>query len=186
MHPDQRALLDTILAYPSEETPRLVYADWLEENGDRRRAAFIRDGVDSGVPQKPSYHWIDYPTDVIAGWQRGFIDEVSCTMGCWMQFAEEIMRWHPVRRVNVTDKSPWYSAPNDEEYYGWWCDHHGSSISPVDIPKETLGAMCDDPRRIKTPVDYRYEAHGGIVAFASDTDAIDALSDACIQFGKGK
>jgi uncharacterized protein (TIGR02996 family) len=30
----QRSLLGAILAEPAEEAPRLVYADWLEENGD--------------------------------------------------------------------------------------------------------------------------------------------------------
>ena len=36
------ALLAAILAAPDEDTPRLVYADWLEENGEPERAAFIR------------------------------------------------------------------------------------------------------------------------------------------------
>ncbi|MEK6238587.1 MAG: TIGR02996 domain-containing protein, partial [Planctomycetales bacterium] len=32
-----------ILANPSDPTPRLVYADWLEERGDDKKAAFFRD-----------------------------------------------------------------------------------------------------------------------------------------------
>lgn len=36
------ALLAAILANPGDDTPRLVYADWLEEAGDANRAAFIR------------------------------------------------------------------------------------------------------------------------------------------------
>ena len=31
-----------ICANPDEDTVRLVYADWLDENGDPDRAAFIR------------------------------------------------------------------------------------------------------------------------------------------------
>jgi uncharacterized protein (TIGR02996 family) len=38
----ERALLAAILANPDDDLPRLVYADWLEENGRPRRAEFIR------------------------------------------------------------------------------------------------------------------------------------------------
>lgn len=34
--------LDAILASPADDTPRLVYADWLDDNGDTARAEFIR------------------------------------------------------------------------------------------------------------------------------------------------
>lgn len=34
--------LEQILAEPSEDAPRLVYADWLEEHGDADRAELIR------------------------------------------------------------------------------------------------------------------------------------------------
>ena len=40
---DRQALLAAILTYPADDTPRLVYADWLEENGEAERAVFIRD-----------------------------------------------------------------------------------------------------------------------------------------------
>src|SRR5262245_7353205 len=36
------ALLRAILEEPHDDGPRLVYADWLEENGDQARAEFIR------------------------------------------------------------------------------------------------------------------------------------------------
>jgi uncharacterized protein (TIGR02996 family) len=34
--------LDAILADPGDDTPRLVYADWLEEYGQAERGEFIR------------------------------------------------------------------------------------------------------------------------------------------------
>jgi uncharacterized protein (TIGR02996 family) len=34
--------LDTIIAHPHDDSPRLVYADWLEEQGECDRAEFIR------------------------------------------------------------------------------------------------------------------------------------------------
>jgi uncharacterized protein (TIGR02996 family) len=38
----ETAFLRTILADPDDDAPRLVYADWLDENGDADRAEFIR------------------------------------------------------------------------------------------------------------------------------------------------
>src|SRR5262245_13568791 len=39
---DERAFLDAILADPDADAPRLVFADWLQENGRPERAEFIR------------------------------------------------------------------------------------------------------------------------------------------------
>ena len=39
---DGLGLLDAILADPADDAPRLVYADWLDENGQAERAEFIR------------------------------------------------------------------------------------------------------------------------------------------------
>ncbi|MBY0232307.1 MAG: TIGR02996 domain-containing protein [Gemmataceae bacterium] len=49
----ERMLLHAILEEPQEKLPRLVYADWLEENGREPRAEFIRaqialDGLEEG------------------------------------------------------------------------------------------------------------------------------------------
>ncbi len=42
------ALLRTILAAPDEDAPRLVYADWLTEQGREEMAAFIRKEITDG------------------------------------------------------------------------------------------------------------------------------------------
>lgn len=39
---DEQGLLAAICAYPDDDTPRMVFADWLEENGQSERAEFIR------------------------------------------------------------------------------------------------------------------------------------------------
>jgi len=39
---DESALLGAIRGNPDEDTPRLVFADWLQENGQTERAEFIR------------------------------------------------------------------------------------------------------------------------------------------------
>lgn len=42
MHDEERALLAAIIAHPDEDTPRLVYADWLQEHDQPERAEYIR------------------------------------------------------------------------------------------------------------------------------------------------
>src|ERR1043165_8521656 len=39
---DLDALYASVLADPADDTPRLVYADWLDEHGQPERAEFIR------------------------------------------------------------------------------------------------------------------------------------------------
>lgn len=39
---DREALLSAVIATPKDDLPRLVFADWLEENGEAERAEFIR------------------------------------------------------------------------------------------------------------------------------------------------
>jgi uncharacterized protein (TIGR02996 family) len=54
---DEAALLKAICENPDEDTPRLVYADWLDEQGGESRAAraeFIR--LQVAEDRKPGYH----------------------------------------------------------------------------------------------------------------------------------
>ena len=43
--PDAESFVAAVAANPADDLPRLVFADWLDENGDPARAAFIRDHV---------------------------------------------------------------------------------------------------------------------------------------------
>src|SRR5262245_43036044 len=43
---EQLAFWSAIRANPDDDTPRLVYADWLQENGDEARAEFIRTQIE--------------------------------------------------------------------------------------------------------------------------------------------
>src|SRR4051794_27217534 len=41
-HMTPEAFLGDIIEHPDDDAPRLVYADWLDENGNPERAEFIR------------------------------------------------------------------------------------------------------------------------------------------------
>src|SRR5579859_6461105 len=65
------ALYRAICAHPDEDTPRLVFADLIEENGDHLRARFIRTQV--SLARLPAYDpaWIRarlYEPDAATGW----------------------------------------------------------------------------------------------------------------------
>jgi uncharacterized protein (TIGR02996 family) len=45
---DRHALLAAVIANPADDTPRLVFADWCEENGEEPRAEYIRWSIRSG------------------------------------------------------------------------------------------------------------------------------------------
>jgi uncharacterized protein (TIGR02996 family) len=56
------AFLRAIFDAPDDDTPRLVYADFLQENGEEDRAAFIRWQCDDATNDRPTRD----------GWSRGF------------------------------------------------------------------------------------------------------------------
>lgn len=50
---DHDALLRAIGENPEEDTPRLMYADWLDENDEPERADFVRNQIALTVPDLP-------------------------------------------------------------------------------------------------------------------------------------
>ncbi len=54
---ENEALLQAVCAEPDNDEPRLVYADWLEENGDLARAEFIRMQLKLAKTPYRSYPW---------------------------------------------------------------------------------------------------------------------------------
>lgn len=61
MTSDGDALLRAICEQPWENTPRLIYADWLEENGQPERAEFIRLQIElEGIPPSKRCNALQY------------------------------------------------------------------------------------------------------------------------------
>ncbi|MBO0696795.1 MAG: TIGR02996 domain-containing protein [Zavarzinella sp.] len=59
METEDAALWRAVVAAPHDDAPRLIYADWLEENGSSDRAEFIRvqcrlDRLDDHAPERPA------------------------------------------------------------------------------------------------------------------------------------
>lgn len=77
---DELALLAAILANPDEDTPRLVFADWLDENGFAARAEFIR--LQMELAREPG-HAHPYPPAYRAKLTR-FRELFQAHAGAWL------------------------------------------------------------------------------------------------------
>jgi len=120
-HMTDDAFLQAIIGNPDDDTPRLVYADWLEEHGQPDRAAFIRVQCQLTLlpdddPRRPELEarerrlleehggeWAGPLRGQVEKWQfrRGFIESVTLPAGCFLERAETIIRAAPVQRVRL-------------------------------------------------------------------------------------
>lgn len=112
------ALLAAVLADPENDTPRLVYADWLEDNGEAERAACIRDAIRTGEESRfvlDAGTWFRIPGNVVptehnrsitAAWKRGFPWKLWGTLAALLEHGPAIVLEHPVTAVEVTDANP--------------------------------------------------------------------------------
>lgn len=103
---DRDALFAAVCANPEEDTPRLMFADWLDEHGEPERAEFIRlqcelarlaeDGSDS----QPLYEFLcehDYVTRPSADWTK--IDDGIHRRIALAMRAEDLSKRHGERWV---------------------------------------------------------------------------------------
>jgi uncharacterized protein (TIGR02996 family) len=114
------ALLAEILANPDDDTPRLIFADWLEEHGDSDRATFIRLQVQEPhtEPGSPEHRTITDQTTVLrrrhrdawlADLPRGLTGKVTFKRG----FVTEIQWISPAAAARIP-KRVWARHPIQE------------------------------------------------------------------------
>ena len=127
------AFLEAILAAPADDTPRLIYADWLDEHGDPDRAEFIRvqcelwagtwsDQARLGAlrrrerelfsclygdglpgPFVPNLDGFVGRNSPHAHYRRGFVDSVTCPAADLLRHFDAVRACQPVTRVRLTD-----------------------------------------------------------------------------------
>lgn len=136
----------------------------------------------SGVPFACSHTW-ESPHIFLPrtkdGWpslylRRGFVEVAEMECDSFMRSAKALFSNQPVTRVRLTDKQPWsgkYMASDEEDnLFGWWSSANYS------------GRNVSDPNSEST---LDTELMGTLdVLFDSDTDAVEALSDACVALGR--
>jgi uncharacterized protein (TIGR02996 family) len=120
--------LRSIVAEPHDDAHRLVYADWLEDNGDPQRAEFIRVQLELEpmrdryeIPRATELHkleeslihehqkkwldqmpkdWDDWRTGTSLSFRRGFPDTLATPAPTFLKQGPAILKLHPtIRRV---------------------------------------------------------------------------------------
>jgi uncharacterized protein (TIGR02996 family) len=133
MSSDGDALRAAIVAEPEDDTLRLVFADWLEENSRPERAAFIRAQVwaAQAEPFSPDARkhnatadraskaqrdeWAKPVRQRLLGWEfrRGFVEHVQVNAVDFPRSAPTIFAVEPIRSVQVVRYSPPTAFPEE-------------------------------------------------------------------------
>jgi len=132
----EAALLRAIRNAPAEDTPRLMYADYLDEEGFATRAEFVRVQVERAqlperdprrVPLEDRAHellaehecdWLGVPADAQdelteCAFDRGFVNEVEASPVFMRDSGADLCAAHPVRRWRVTSGDRSTNFPED-------------------------------------------------------------------------
>jgi uncharacterized protein (TIGR02996 family) len=119
---EDEAFLQDIVDHPEDDGPRLVYADWLEDHGDRDRAEFIRVQIelakleewDEGWDELKEREqralrgyrpeWLGAAERLVNRWEfrRGFLDSAFVRPKDLVAFGEELFRRTPLRHVRLS------------------------------------------------------------------------------------
>jgi uncharacterized protein (TIGR02996 family) len=126
---DEEALLAAIAANSQEDTPRLVYADWLDEHGKHIRAEFIRVQVEVArvetLPRSDLNRHIDLfrrqqelldnhraellgplavlPRELHVEFNRGFASELTLRFSSFYKHRERLAAANPLPRIIIHD-----------------------------------------------------------------------------------
>jgi uncharacterized protein (TIGR02996 family) len=148
---DRASFMAAIRANPADDLPRLVYADWLDENGEGERAKAIRTSIvyEDETWGRHDMRYTAYEAELLAlqrevfgdnppqnvggywGFRRGFYEEIKCPFAYWVTHAPRIL----------TDR-PWWGGPGR---FG----EHGYPIARFngdDTEFEAMGASLGDLR----------------------------------------
>jgi uncharacterized protein (TIGR02996 family) len=167
----EQAFLQAICEDPDDDTPRLIYADWLDEHGQPERAEFIR--VQCELARLPRWHrrWqhcLAHQRHLIVGdarglpplpsnhswghFGRGFVESVRTPdLPTFLQFAPTIFADAPVQHLVVVGagdvslvplaESPWLARLHGVEKTGW-----GSRLGAAEVEQlgnsPHAGALC--------------------------------------------
>ena len=123
MRNDRAALYAAILANPADDAPRLIFADYLDENGEPERAEFIRAQVELARLDESAatnealgrrcwqleerfaakQQWAPrLPKTITArSYSRGFIDTIRCRVRTFLRHAAAIDAAIPLTHLNI-------------------------------------------------------------------------------------
>jgi uncharacterized protein (TIGR02996 family) len=153
---DFAAFLQAVLARPDDDLPRLIFADWLDENGQSERAEFIRIGCELATLPDP-HQGID--VRAIAG--------ATGKLACRCRWCALCRRWAELQATTVE-----LNGHRTHGYYAW---------APPHLTHPNGGARCvweyrrGFIERVELPAAYLLEYAAALFAAAPILDV--RLSD---------
>jgi uncharacterized protein (TIGR02996 family) len=190
----RQQLLNFVLENPADNAARLIYADWLEENGhrgDQLHGELIRVQIELAGGAASSERRrvlrarsreiiLAVGRDLLGGCEplfhlkdtsrdvpgRGFGDELRCTHSHFFAHAAYLFSHHPIGKVTLIDRSP-TTYP-----YGrcCWLTEHTFRRRETTVHDLLYGHLTKDEE--------------GIPLYASKGLALDDLSRACVTCGR--
>jgi uncharacterized protein (TIGR02996 family) len=184
------AILADIVAHPDDDGLRLVYADWLEEEGESPNfARFIRESLEpskrcdsirimGGDRLTIAYPGLDYiyciqcprclESATLCG---GFIEAVRLSLDAWRKYGPALVRAHPLKRVELSDREP-SQCLFDTSLWGFCWDFRGDpdDPEPSDLPPDLVAA-------------FGWKV-GDWTWFTGKEAAVDAISVACLAWAR--
>ena len=167
MGTDDEPFLRRIRAYPDDDGPRLIFADWLDERGDPDRAAFIRvqialAGLPVDDPQRSALlaaerALLDRHAPVWAApfrglatgleFRRGFVDEARVPAAVFVRRAARLFAAGPVRHLHLLDLGGALPAAFASPYLGRlsaltvYAQHAGDGLGRAVAGSPHLGGL---------------------------------------------
>jgi uncharacterized protein (TIGR02996 family) len=168
---DGDALRRAIVADPDDDTPRLIYADWLDENNRPERAAFIRHQIEAERAEPYSARartaaraadalldanrsvWAKHVRSHIVReeYARGFIGHVTVDAGRFAEVAPALFADEPIQSVKFIRFIPDYSGPMNAEFAAPEMERvRDLSLpeGPRGVTEEELDALSASPRLV--------------------------------------
>jgi uncharacterized protein (TIGR02996 family) len=142
-HPDApAAFLAAIIADPANDGPRMLYADWLEEQGDAARAELIRVQCELATrPDDPLKMWdVGHHTD--AGWAIQKRCEALRRRESALLDVAAAQDWFPFP-ASVVDEWWWRRGFVEEVRMPWSCEGIAAILAAAPVTRVVLTTWPD-------------------------------------------
>lgn len=182
----RKAFIADIAANPEDMTPRLIFADWLQDNGEPGWAKFIQGQIEFANDEIRSQalltpYMFDKLTPSVGGGatgytiRRGFVEGISAPLSVLKEHLPVLVQEHPILSVRATDREP----QEDRGAFCWYREGSYVARETAMIPEEVwLRLENDDDNDI--PSRCRF------CAYRTAEHAHAALSKALLKLARDK
>jgi uncharacterized protein (TIGR02996 family) len=160
------ALLQDVCEHPDDDAPRLVFADWLDDHGEHRRAEFIRlqvalAGMDEYDQKRPDLldrewellavyrkRWQPGPSSPLgkhfygSAFRRGFFARIELPAAILLEHGDELLDEWPLEELKISDLKGQLSAIAARP---WLARVSSLNLSHNAITTDELRALFDSP-----------------------------------------